>query len=128
MSRLIWHRIRTTECQPTTAEPQSLLDYTISQMTRTRIEEGFGWMKAVGRQRKTMCRGVEKIAKHVDLHVEAYPPRMNGQLGLVPLGWHLGPQFGPHSGLSKNKSHENSGYTKHLKVVFEKLSCFFNAY
>jgi transposase len=46
--------------------------YAVSQRIRKRIEEGFGWMKTVGRIRKTMYRGVEKIAMQLDLHAAAY--------------------------------------------------------
>jgi len=46
--------------------------YTVSQRIRKRIEEGFGWMKTVGRIRKTMYRGIEKIAMQLDLHAAAY--------------------------------------------------------
>lgn len=47
-------------------------NYAISLKIRKRIEEGFGWMKTVGRLRKTMYRGIEKIAWHLDLHAAAY--------------------------------------------------------
>jgi hypothetical protein len=36
------------------------LNYTVNQKIRKRIEESFGWMKTVGRLRKTMYRGIEK--------------------------------------------------------------------
>lgn len=60
----------------------SLLGYTISQRIRKRIEEGFGWMKTVGRLRKTMYRGVEKIAMQLDLHAVAYNLVRMANLGL----------------------------------------------
>jgi hypothetical protein len=60
----------------------SLLGYTISQRIRKRIEEGFGWMKTVGRLRKTMHRGVEKIAMQLDLHAAAYNLVRMANLGL----------------------------------------------
>jgi transposase len=47
-------------------------NYAISQKVRKRIEEGFGWMKTVGRIRKTMYRGIEKIAMQLDMHAAAY--------------------------------------------------------
>ena len=47
-------------------------NYAISQKIRKRIEEGFGWMKTVGRIRKTMYRGIEKIAMQLDMHAAAY--------------------------------------------------------
>jgi transposase len=47
-------------------------NYSISQKIRKRIEEGFGWMKTIGRMRKTMYRGIEKIAWQLDLHAAAY--------------------------------------------------------
>lgn len=56
--------------------------YAISQRIRKRIEEGFGWMKTVGRMRKTMYRGVEKIAMHLDLHAAAYNLVRMANLGL----------------------------------------------
>lgn len=56
--------------------------YAISQRIRKRIEEGFGWMKTVGRLRKTMYRGVEKIAMQLDLHAAAYNLVRMRNLGL----------------------------------------------
>jgi transposase len=47
-------------------------NYAVSQKIRKRIEEGFGWMKTIGRLRKTMYRGIEKIAWQLDLHAAAY--------------------------------------------------------
>lgn len=52
----------------TTSHP----NYAISQRIRKRIEEGFGWMKTVGRMRKTLYRGIEKIGWQLTLHVAAY--------------------------------------------------------
>lgn len=57
-------------------------NYTISQKIRKRIEEGFGWMKTVGRLRKTMYRGIEKIAMQLDLHAAAYNLVRMKNLGL----------------------------------------------
>lgn len=56
--------------------------YAISQKIRKRIEEGFGWMKTVGRLRKTMYRGIEKIAMQLDLHAAAYNLVRMRNLGL----------------------------------------------
>lgn len=56
--------------------------YAISQKIRKRIEEGFGWMKTVGRLRKTMYRGVDKIAMQLDLHAVAYNLVRMANLGL----------------------------------------------
>lgn len=47
-------------------------NYAVSQRIRKRIEEGFGWMKTIGKMRKTMYRGIDKIAWHLDLHAAAY--------------------------------------------------------
>jgi hypothetical protein len=47
-------------------------NYAVSQRIRKRIEEGFGWMKTIGRIRKTMYSGIEKIAWQLDLHAAAY--------------------------------------------------------
>jgi transposase len=47
-------------------------NYSLSQKIRKRIEEGFGWMKTIGRLRKTMYRGIAKIGWHLDLHAAAY--------------------------------------------------------
>jgi transposase len=58
------------------------LGYAMSQKIRKRIEEGFGWMKTVGRLRKTMYRGVEKIAMQLDLHAAAYNLVRMANLGL----------------------------------------------
>lgn len=52
----------------TTSHP----NYAISQRVRKRIEEGFGWMKTVGRMRKTLYRGLEKINWQLTLHAAAY--------------------------------------------------------
>ena len=57
-------------------------NYTISQRIRKRIEEGFGWMKTIGRMRKTMYRGIEKIAWQLDLHAAAYNLVRMKNLGL----------------------------------------------
>jgi transposase len=57
-------------------------NYAISQKIRKRIEEGFGWMKTVGRIRKTMYRGIEKIAWQLDLHAAAYNLVRMKNLGL----------------------------------------------
>ena len=57
-------------------------NYTISQKIRKRIEEGFGWMKTVGRIRKTMYRGIEKIAMQLDMHAAAYNLVRMKNLGL----------------------------------------------
>jgi transposase len=56
--------------------------YSLSQRFRKRIEEGFGWMKTIGRMRKTMYRGVEKIGWHLDLHAAAYNLVRMKNLGL----------------------------------------------
>lgn len=52
----------------TTSHP----NYAVSQRIRKRIEEGFGWMKTVGRMRKTLYRGLEKIGWQLTLHAVAY--------------------------------------------------------
>jgi len=57
-------------------------NYAVSQRIRKRIEEGFGWMKTVGRIRKTMYRGIEKIAWQLDLHAAAYNLVRMKNLGL----------------------------------------------
>lgn len=57
-------------------------NYALSLKVRKRIEEGFGWMKTVGRLRKTMVRGIEKIAWHLDLHAAAYNLVRMKNLGL----------------------------------------------
>ena len=62
----------------TTSHP----NYAVSQRIRKRIEEGFGWMKTVGRIRKTMYRGIDKIAWQLDLHAAAYNLVRMKNLGL----------------------------------------------
>ena len=57
-------------------------NYAVSQRIRKRIEEGFGWMKTVGRIRKTMYRGIEKIGWQLDLHAVAYNLVRMKNLGL----------------------------------------------
>lgn len=57
-------------------------NYAVSQRIRKRIEEGFGWMKTVGRMRKTMYRGIEKIAWQLNLHAAAYNLIRMKNLGL----------------------------------------------
>jgi transposase len=57
-------------------------NYAISQRVRKRIEEGFGWMKTIGRLRKTMYRGVEKVAWQLALHAAAYNLVRMRNLGL----------------------------------------------
>ena len=46
--------------------------YTISQRLRKRVEEIFGWMKAVGNLRKTRHRGVERVGWMFTLTAAAY--------------------------------------------------------
>ena len=46
--------------------------YAMSQKVRKRIEEGFGWMKTIGRLRKTLYRGVDRIGWQLTLHAAAY--------------------------------------------------------
>lgn len=62
----------------TTSHP----NYAISLRIRKRIEEGFGWMKTVGRIRKTMYRGIDKIAWQLNLHAAAYNLVRMKNLGL----------------------------------------------
>ncbi|MRR56579.1 MAG: IS5 family transposase [Deltaproteobacteria bacterium] len=57
-------------------------NYAVSQKLRKRIEEGFGWMKTIGGMRKTMYRGIEKIAWQLDLHAAAYNLLRMKNLGL----------------------------------------------
>jgi len=57
-------------------------NYAISQKIRKRIEEGFGWMKTVGKIRKTMYRGIDKIAMQLDMHAVAYNLVRMKNLGL----------------------------------------------
>lgn len=57
-------------------------NYAISQKIRKRIEEGFGWMKTFGRLRKTLYRGIDKIAMQLDLHAAAYNLVRMKNLGL----------------------------------------------
>jgi transposase len=57
-------------------------NYAVSQRIRKRIEEGFGWMKTIGSMRKTMYRGIEKIAWQLDLHAVAYNLVRMKNLGL----------------------------------------------
>jgi len=57
-------------------------NYAVSQRIRKRIEEGFGWMKTVGRIRMTMYRGIEKVAWQLDLHAAAYNLVRMKNLGL----------------------------------------------
>lgn len=57
-------------------------NYAVSQRIRKRIEEGFGWMKTVGRIRKTMYRGIEKIGWQLNLHAAAYNLVRMKNLGL----------------------------------------------
>jgi len=57
-------------------------NYAVSQRIRKRIEEGFGWMKTIGKMRKTMYRGIDKIAWHLDLHAAAYNLVRMKNLGL----------------------------------------------
>lgn len=57
-------------------------NYAVSQKIRKRIEEGFGWMKTIGRIRKTMYRGIEKIGWQLALHAVAYNLVRMKNLGL----------------------------------------------
>ena len=57
-------------------------NYAVSQNIRKRIEEGVGWMKTIGKLRKTMYRGIEKVAWQLDLHAAAYNLVRMKNLGL----------------------------------------------
>jgi len=46
--------------------------YAASQRIRKRIEEAFGWMKTVGRLRKTRYRGRKRVQMHAYLVGAAY--------------------------------------------------------
>jgi len=46
--------------------------YAVSQWIRKRIEEAFGWMKAVGGLRKTRYRGRQRVQMHAYLVAAAY--------------------------------------------------------
>ena len=46
--------------------------YDISQRVRKRIEEGFGWMKTIGGQRKTRFRGAERVGWSFAFAAAAY--------------------------------------------------------
>lgn len=61
-------RRRSTIDGRTTSHP----NYALSQRVSKRIEEGFGWMKTVGRLRKTLYRGVDRIGWQLTLYAAAY--------------------------------------------------------
>lgn len=46
--------------------------YAISQQKRKRIEQGFGWVKTVGRMRQVMVRGLKKVDQMFVLSMAAY--------------------------------------------------------
>ena len=46
--------------------------YAVSQKTRKRVEEIFGWMKTYGGLRKTMMRGMARVQVHAWLVGTAY--------------------------------------------------------
>ena len=46
--------------------------YAISQVIRKRIEEGFGWVKAVGMMAKTKLRGTARVGWRFQLTAAAY--------------------------------------------------------
>jgi hypothetical protein len=46
--------------------------YAISQQKRKLIEQGFGWVKTVGRMRQVMVRGLKKVDQMFVLNMAAY--------------------------------------------------------
>ena len=46
--------------------------YLVSQRTRKRIEEAFGWAKTIGTSAKTMLRGIERVGFQFTLTMAAY--------------------------------------------------------
>ncbi len=46
--------------------------YGMSQKIRKRIEEGFGWIKTVGGQRKTRFRGRDRVGRAFAFTAAAY--------------------------------------------------------
>jgi len=74
--------LRRLRITPHVAQKTTNRKSAISQKIRKRIEEGFDWMKTVGRLRKTMYLGIEKIAVQLDLHAAAYNLVRMKNLGL----------------------------------------------
>jgi IS5 family transposase len=61
--------------------------YAISQTIRKRIEEHFGWGKTVGRIRKTLYRGIQRVDQHFKLTMTASNiVRMARMVSAVPQG------------------------------------------
>ena len=59
----------------------------LSQIKRERIEEHYGWGKAVGRIRQTVYRGIKKVDQHFKLTMSASNlVRMARMLSAVPQG------------------------------------------
>lgn len=48
------------------------LGYAVSQQKRKLIEQGFGWVKTVGRMRQVMVRGLKKVDQMFVLSMAAY--------------------------------------------------------
>ncbi|MGF6312108.1 ribosomal protein S6E (S10) [Bradyrhizobium sp. i1.8.4] len=46
--------------------------YAVSQRKRKLIEQGFGWAKTVGRIRRAMVRGLEKVDQMFVLNMTGY--------------------------------------------------------
>ncbi|SOZ02264.1 transposase (fragment) [Cupriavidus taiwanensis] len=46
--------------------------YAVSQQKRKLIEQGFGWVKTVGRMRQVMVRGLKKVDQMFVLSMAAY--------------------------------------------------------
>ncbi len=46
--------------------------YAISQQKRKLIEQGFGWVKTVGRMRQVMVRGLKRVDQMFVLSMAAY--------------------------------------------------------
>lgn len=59
--------------------------YTISQMKRKLIEQGFGWAKLIGNIRQVMVRGLERVDQLFMLNMTAYNLVRMRSLGQVCL-------------------------------------------
>ena len=60
------------EARPSTAARRGHGGYGVSQCIRKRIEEAFGWIKAVAGQAKTKFRGVERVSFAFTFAAAAY--------------------------------------------------------
>ena len=68
----MWRKTTTAGARPIDRRTTRHASYAASQRIRKRIEEGFGWIKTVGGQRKTKFRGKDRVGWAFTFAAAAY--------------------------------------------------------